>query len=118
MCPQMRWHKFPGTTYERGNMKRELTDVYLESLMSPETGRIELGDARVSGLVLRMTPSGAATWSIRARTKDGKQTRRSCPLAWCRCVSSEQRWLHIQSASAGILTMGSSLSGAMVARVM
>jgi integrase len=27
------------------------------------------------GLVLRMTPTGAATWSVRTRTADGKQTR-------------------------------------------
>jgi hypothetical protein len=39
------------------------------------TGRLELRDTRVVGLVLRMTPSGTATWSLRTRTRDGRQTR-------------------------------------------
>ena len=41
----------------------------------PEAGRLEIWDARVTGLVLRITPAGAATWSVRARTADGKRTR-------------------------------------------
>ena len=56
-------------------MKLEITDVYLRGLKPPEDGRIELRDTRVAGLVLRVMPSGVATWSVRTRTKDGKQTR-------------------------------------------
>lgn len=54
----------------------DLTDAFLQSLPLPEEGkRVELRDSRVPGLVLRMTSTGAATWSVRTRTKDGKQTR-------------------------------------------
>jgi integrase len=56
-------------------MKRELNDAYLQSLTPPEAGRLELRDNEVAGLVLRMTSNGTATWSIRTRTQDGKQTR-------------------------------------------
>ena len=42
----------------------------------------------------------------------------SCPVAWCRSVSPEQRWLPVQPAARGRPTMGSSLSGAMVSRLM
>jgi integrase len=57
-------------------MQSDLTDAFLNALPLPEEGkRVELRDSRVPGLVLRMTSSGAATWSLRTRTKDGKQTR-------------------------------------------
>lgn len=56
-------------------VKRDLTDVWLRALQPPAEGRLEVRDARVTGLVLRVTPGGVATWSIRARTRDGKQTR-------------------------------------------
>lgn len=56
-------------------MRRELTDAYLRTVKPPETGRLELRDNRVSGLVLRITSGGVASWSVRARTKEGKQTR-------------------------------------------
>jgi integrase len=57
-------------------MQSDLTDAYLQSLPLPEEGkRLELRDNRVPGLVLRMTSTGVATWSVRTRTKDGKQTR-------------------------------------------
>src|SRR5579864_7085155 len=56
-------------------MRRELTDTWIRGLKPPATGRFEAWDIRVSGLVLRLTPSGAASWSVRARTADGKRTR-------------------------------------------
>ncbi len=57
-------------------MRMELTDALLKTLSPPQEGkRLELRDSRVPGLVLRMTPTGIATWSVRTRTKDGKQTR-------------------------------------------
>lgn len=56
-------------------MRHDLNDAYLRALKPPASGRIELRDARVTGLVLRITPAGVATWSIRTRTRDGKQTR-------------------------------------------
>jgi len=57
-------------------MQPDLTDAYLQSLPLPEEGRrVELRDSRVPSLCLRMTSSGTATWSVRTRTKDGRQTR-------------------------------------------
>ena len=57
-------------------MQPDLTDAYLQSLPLPDEGRrVELRDSRVPGLVLRMTSTGAATWSVRTRTQDGNQTR-------------------------------------------
>ena len=56
-------------------MQRDLNDAWLRALKPPERGRLEVWDTRVVGLVLRLTPTGAATWSVRARTRDGKRTR-------------------------------------------
>jgi integrase len=56
-------------------MKRELNDAWLRSVKPPATGRLEIRDTEVVGLVLRVTPNGAMTWSARTRTNDGKQTR-------------------------------------------
>ena len=56
-------------------MQRELTDVWLRGVKPPEAGRLEIWDTRVTGLVLRVTPTGSATWSVRMRTADGKRTR-------------------------------------------
>lgn len=67
----------PGTQAAPAEPKkrRDLTDAYLRTVEPPAEGRLELRDRRVLGLVLRMTKGGVATWSIRARTHDGKQTR-------------------------------------------
>ncbi len=56
-------------------MQRDLNDACLRGLKPPERGRLEVWDTRVVGLVLRLTPTGAASWSVRARTRDGKRTR-------------------------------------------
>src|SRR5262252_6949104 len=57
------------------NMRVELTDAMLRTLVPPGRGRIELRDTLVPGLVLRITPTGIMTWSARAWTHDGKRTR-------------------------------------------
>jgi integrase len=54
---------------------RDLTDAGLRALKPPATGRTEIRDPRVKGLVLRLTPNGAASWSVRVRTREGKHTR-------------------------------------------
>jgi len=54
------------------------------------------------------------TNSRRCRFRRGT---RSCPTAWCRSCAPGQRWLLGQAATTGRLTMGSSLSGAMVSRL-
>lgn len=56
-------------------MRQDISDAFLRTVEPPQQGRIELRDARVPGLVLRITKNGIATWSVRLRTKDGKHTR-------------------------------------------
>ncbi len=56
-------------------MKRDLNDAWLRTLKPPAKGRLELRDTNTKGLVLRITPTGAATWSLRTQTADGKHTR-------------------------------------------
>jgi integrase len=56
-------------------MQRDINDAWLRVQRPPAAGRLEVWDTRVTGLVLRITPSGAASWSVRLRTKDGKRTR-------------------------------------------
>jgi integrase len=56
-------------------MQRDLTDAFLRTIKPPASGRMEIWDIRVRGLHLRMTPAGTATWALRTRTADGKQTR-------------------------------------------
>lgn len=56
-------------------MQRELTDAFIRTLSPPATGRLEIWDKRVRGLILRITAAGAFSWSVRTRTADGKNTR-------------------------------------------
>jgi integrase len=56
-------------------VQREITDTWLRSQKPPQSGRLEVWDTRARGLVLRVTPAGAVTWAVRARTKNGKRTR-------------------------------------------
>jgi Arm DNA-binding domain/Phage integrase family len=57
-------------------VKRDVNDAWLRTLERPEPGRRkEIWDTRVVGLVLRLTANDTATWSVRARTRDGKRTR-------------------------------------------
>jgi integrase len=58
-------------------MQRELTDGFIRTIRPPTAGRAEFWDTRVTGLALRVTPSGVMSWSIRARTGDGKRVRPS-----------------------------------------
>jgi integrase len=56
-------------------MRRDLTDAFLRTIKPPQRGRIEIRDTKVRGLVLRMTSTGAASWSMRALLRDGRHTR-------------------------------------------
>jgi Arm DNA-binding domain len=56
-------------------VQKEITDTWLRGLMPPQIGRLEIWDTRAVNLVLRLTPNGTATWSVRTRTLDGKRTR-------------------------------------------
>jgi integrase len=56
-------------------MRIELTDTMLRALHPPARGRLELWDATVRGLALRVTKAGVCTWSVRARTPTGERIR-------------------------------------------
>ena len=62
---------------ETYHLRREITDAWLRGVRPPPAGRLEVWDARTTGLILRVTPSGVASWSVRATTADGKKTRPS-----------------------------------------
>jgi len=42
----------------------------------------------------------------------------SCPMPWCRSEAPEQRWLRVQAATAGRLTLAVSLTEPRVSRLM
>jgi integrase len=58
-------------------MRLEINDALIRSLKPPTSGRIELRDTLVNGLVLRISANGTAAWSVRALTRNGKHTRPS-----------------------------------------
>src|SRR4051812_35526013 len=59
-------------------MQKTLTDALVRSVQPPMTGRLEIVDLRVPGLELRVTPSGARSFSFRFRDcRTGKLARAS-----------------------------------------
>lgn len=52
-----------------------LTDRAVQSARAAPGQRLELWDAKVSGLCLRVTDKGVKTWVVRYRTVDGRQPR-------------------------------------------
>jgi integrase len=57
-------------------MRADLNDALLRSIKPPPPGqRLTIWDTRQPLLVLRMTATGVATWSVRARTAHGKRTQ-------------------------------------------
>jgi integrase len=56
-------------------MKVSLTDAWLRAAKAPATGRIEVRDAKVPGLVVRVTATGAISWAARGRRQDGREAR-------------------------------------------
>jgi integrase len=57
-------------------MQKILTDAFVRTVEAPALGRTEVSDLRCSGLVLRITPNKAKTWSLRFRDpKSRKLTR-------------------------------------------
>ena len=57
--------------------RREITDVVLRSLRPPERGHVEIWDALVPQLAVRILSSGAISWSVRARQPSGRRLRAS-----------------------------------------
>ena len=56
-------------------MRKDLTDAYLRTIAPPPAGRFEVRDDAVRGLVFRLTHKGAASWCVRAYTREGKEAR-------------------------------------------
>lgn len=57
-------------------MRKLLTATFIRSLEKPAVGRIEVADLRCIGLTIRVTPSGAKSWSLRFRDpRSNKVTR-------------------------------------------
>lgn len=54
-------------------MIRELTDRYIRSIKPPEHGRLEISDAKRSGLKLRVSAKGRFSWLVQKRVKGGRQ---------------------------------------------
>ena len=42
-----------------------LTDLLCRNAKAPDTGRVELADAKCPGLVLRVAAAGAKSWAVR-----------------------------------------------------
>jgi integrase len=55
-------------------MQVAISDVWLRSLRPPKNGRLVVHDVKTP-LILRVTSTGTATWSVSVRTKDGKRTQ-------------------------------------------
>lgn len=56
-------------------MQVKLNDTWLRAMPKPEAGRVEVRDMACPGLVLRITPTGAASWSARGVLPDGRHGR-------------------------------------------
>lgn len=54
-------------------MRRQLTAPAIEKLASPATGRVEIFDAIMPGLVLRVSANGQKTFAVRGRVKGQPQ---------------------------------------------
>lgn len=80
-------------------VRRDLTDAFLRTVAPPAEGRLELRDRKVPGLVLRMTASGSASWSVRVLARDGKHTRPSLGT-WPHVGISEARKLAMAAIAA------------------
>ena len=50
-------------------MQKALTDAFIAKLTAPSRGRIEVSDARCTGLTLRVTTNGVKSWSFRFRAR-------------------------------------------------
>jgi Arm DNA-binding domain len=60
--------------------KINLTDRAVAKLVAPERGRLEVPDAKMPGLVIRVAPSGKKTWTV--VWHKGRQTRRYAIAAY------------------------------------
>ena len=57
-------------------MRREITDTWIRGLRPPAAGRLEVWDARVRGLVLRITPAASSPGLSDAPRREGRRPAR------------------------------------------
>ena len=50
-------------------MRKQLTEVMIEKLRPPTVGRLEIFDAIVPGLAVRVTPNGTKSFVVRSRIR-------------------------------------------------
>lgn len=67
-------------------MKIGLTELYLRNLKAPDTGRIEISDAKRPGLRFRLSASGRAVWMFEKRIKGGPKRKHTLG-SWPKPVS-------------------------------
>jgi hypothetical protein len=71
---------------------------------APETGRRDLADASCTGLRLRVTPAGAATWVLACRDRQGRMRRFTLggyPAKGISTARDEARALHVKVKQEG-----------------
>lgn len=82
-----------------GDERRHAGDAPATRIRRPESDRIELRDARVRVLVLRLTAAGIASSSVCTGTRDGRQTRPTLGM-WPAVVAADARKLAQAAISA------------------
>lgn len=83
-------------------MRKSLTDRYIETLKPPATGRLDIVDAhpKAPGLTLRVTSTGAKSWSVRYSPKGQRQRRVSIgTYPAMRLAKARERALAIEAAA-------------------
>ena len=66
------------------NIKRRLSDLTIAKLKPPATGRLEVADEIVPGLVLRITPHGVRSFSVVFKVPgEGGYTKTGRPKVGC-----------------------------------
>lgn len=56
-------------------MKADLTDAFLRAIIAPESGRIEIADAKRPGLSLRVYAGGRRVWMFEKRVRHGPKRK-------------------------------------------
>lgn len=70
------------TTNQATRRSGKLTEVSVERMKPPAIGRVQIADAVVTGLWLRITANGAKSWSVVYRPKGTATVRRITLGRW------------------------------------
>ncbi|HXU59969.1 MAG TPA: integrase arm-type DNA-binding domain-containing protein [Verrucomicrobiae bacterium] len=66
----------------RGIVRHKLTDRYIQTVRPPGSGRLVVADTEVTGLTLRVTPSGTRSFMVRYRPRLRPQRSYTVPGAY------------------------------------